>query len=134
MVTRAQLQSIEWAGWMPDGWEDTAQACPACDGLRPGQDLATHRTAEDNQVGHAPDCWLAAALAAPPQAPPEPQAMPPIETGDWVLTTGYPGGMAAAILAGRGLPVGRLQSYADSGEVLEIRKANGTVWTREPRR
>lgn len=44
-VTREQLQSIEWAG-------DAIPLCPVCERYK--------------SEGHRPDCWLAAALAAPP--------------------------------------------------------------------
>lgn len=96
--TREQLQSIEWASEDPFG-----RVCPAC-----------------GYATHEPDCWLAACLAAPPQATPEPQAMPPIEIGDVV----------------------RLD-YGDTFEVTEpgdldraavTRIYRDPLWTREPRR
>ena len=53
--TREQLASIEWsAEW--DGPDDLSEPmCPACRNLK--------------REGHAPDCWLAACLAAPPPEP-----------------------------------------------------------------
>lgn len=71
---------------------------------------------------------LAACLAAPLPATPEPQAMPPIETGDWILWQWFPeptiirDAYAANMIATSGYGI------------HEIRKADGTVWTREPRR
>lgn len=48
MISREQLQSIEWA--IKD--EDGGSWCPAC--------------ASPADIGHKCDCWLARALAAPP--------------------------------------------------------------------
>jgi hypothetical protein len=59
-VTREQLQSIEWAG-VDSEWP----SCPACGQLEGGQ--------------HFNDCWLAAALAAPP--PDETRADPRCSCG-----------------------------------------------------
>ena len=56
-VTREQLQSIEWAA--NDAYHDS-DCCPACNGLPP------HRKDGGSLAGHQPNCWLAAALAAPP--------------------------------------------------------------------
>lgn len=69
-----------------------------------------------------------ACLAAPP---PEPQAMPPIEKGDWVEDS----------IRIRPILADRDAEWWNSPEAVStrlgvtgIRKANGTVWTREPRR
>lgn len=60
MPTKDQLRSIEWAGKVAG-----AKACPACGWgwCDPGK--------------HAPDCWLAAALATP-------DTLPPVAVGDYV--------------------------------------------------
>ena len=70
-------------------------------------------------------------LAAPPQATPEPQAMPPIEVGDVVALVN---GNAEAVLT---------QSHADywndrRPELLRAERITAiyrtSLWTREPRR
>ena len=60
-VTREQLQSIEWAGCVGP---DSEPGCPECS-------AEAYRFEGPNRSGrfvgdHAPDCWIAAALAAPP--------------------------------------------------------------------
>ena len=128
--TREQLASIEWA--VVDAFGQP-EICPACyDDRRLGR-------------GHAPDCWLAACLAAPP---PEPQAMQPIEPGDWVrLVYGHPN-PELVVGVREDDPSLHDETVDLSGfgwtrlsEIAEIRKANGDcwkrsdgVWTREPRR
>lgn len=106
--TREQLASIEWAG--------ADSSCPVCRVYGPG-----HFHANIDVFPHAPDCWLAACLAAPP---PEPQAMPPIEQGDWVRYMDNVWEVKS--------PDAWTDIMRDEF-VTEIRKANGTVWT-EPRR
>jgi hypothetical protein len=61
-ITREQLQSIEWGDTHMD--EPSCPVCflRQCDGQR-----------------HAPNCWLAAALATP-------DTLPPVAVGDVVLT------------------------------------------------
>lgn len=79
---------------------------------------------------------LAACLAAPPQAPPEPQAMPPIEPGDWVKLEQWPNCEWVVLSVdsdGRVSLIGLDLRYRIR-DVIGISKANGTVWTREPRR
>jgi hypothetical protein len=66
-ITREQLESIEWNGWN----RDEANTCPVCKGEQPDPESSFPST------GHAPDCWLAAALATP-------DTLPPVEVGDWV--------------------------------------------------
>lgn len=53
-VTREQLQSIEWSG--PLRVLETERTCVVC--------------RRSKLEGHAPDCWIAAALASAPSAPP----------------------------------------------------------------
>lgn len=56
---REHLKTIEWAGY--------GQTCPSCKRPKAPHVQLTH--------GHAPDCWLAAALATPDTLPPpEPPA------------------------------------------------------------
>lgn len=115
--TREQLASIEWVMARTElrnkSTITTVHRCPACEGEKPA---------------HAPDCWLAACLAAPP---PEPQAMPPIEVGDVVALVN---GNAEAVLT---------QSHADywndrRPELLRAERITAiyrtSLWTREPRR
>lgn len=60
-----------------------------------------------------------ACLAAPP---PEPQAMPPIEPGDWVQD--------AAGEIRRVMDSDHISWLRANRTIYEIRKANGTVWRR----
>jgi hypothetical protein len=60
--TLAQLQSIEWAGLKPGAdAEDDVRTCQACEGAFPQDSTAAKRW--KHSIDHAPDCWLAAALA-----------------------------------------------------------------------
>ena len=97
--------------------------------------------------GASPTHWMPLP-AVPPQAMPEPQAMPPIEIGDWMsLGTEYrtdvmhiPAGynrVGSDIEADAFNQSGRWHRPLPDQQppdITEIRKANGTVWTREPRR
>lgn len=66
------------------------------------------------------------AQAAKQSATPEPQAMPPIEPGDWVQD--------AAGEIRRVMDSDHISWLHANRTIYEIRKANGTVWTLEPRR
>ena len=107
--TREQLASIEWsAEW--DGPDDLSEPmCPACRNLK--------------REGHAPDCWLAACLAAPP---PEPQTMPPIEKGDVIREDGVNAPMVITT------PDEAARANKYSSLIFAVYRT--PVWTREPRR
>ncbi len=109
--TREQLASIEWA---VEDRNDERAFCPAC--------------MEHIHKGHTPDCWLAACLAAPP---PEPQAMPPIKPGDWVRVRDSKAVWQVREVGPDGTVALHGYGWIDPAEFEEIRKANGTVWTRD---
>jgi thiamine monophosphate kinase len=58
------------------------------------------------------------------------EPMPVIEVGDWVLTTGYPGGTRAALVMWWDGDCVKFNTRRIE-EVLEIRKANGVIWRKE---
>jgi len=69
-------------------------------------------------------------------AAPEPQAMPPIEPDDWVELEQWPNCEWVVLSVdsdGRVSLIGLDLRY-QIRDVIGISKANGTVWTREPRR
>lgn len=58
---RELLRSLEWEGAVVVGFDGiTAACCPACGGIKPGENLWE---AEDATVGHEEDCALVAGLA-----------------------------------------------------------------------
>ena len=85
--------------------------------------------AEWNGAINSPTLERWRAQAAKQSATPEPQAMPPIEPGDWYSVFDLD---PTAIDDERWVKIAL--GHAAAGELTEIRKANGTVWTREPRR
>lgn len=65
---RAILQELEWSGSNRIDYDDTAEACPACNGISPESWQAKNDSTYGEPVGHLDDCKLAALLRASRQS------------------------------------------------------------------
>jgi len=153
-VTREQLEGIEWAAEWIDADGNATGMCPECRSIRTewhhpscwiAAALAPQPIMTEKQAPPAPPashcdvcrtathcdyhsrCLAECIALAPPATP---TAMPPVEVGDWVTDEDEPDLVDVVADADDIAMWTRPDARAS---ILEIRKANGHVWTREPR-